>query len=216
MIAASRMIPLALAATIGCGLAISGPAQGQTGGTAPRAPATPPPRPAQAQAAPAATPTVSQPAALAATLPNGASSINEVFGSWTVECRITDGRKACALSQAQGNTQTNQRVFAIELRAPQDGRTEGAILMPFGLKLDNGAVLQLDDRNLGQGLRFSTCYQQGCLLPVSFPTVATDAMKTGKTLTAAALNLSNGDPVSFNVSLDGFSAALARISQLSN
>jgi invasion protein IalB len=180
----------------------------------------PPARPAQPaaqpQAAQAATPTVSQPAAPAATLPNGASSISEVFGSWTVECRITDGRKACALSQAQGNAQTNQRVFAIELRAPKDGRTEGAILMPFGLKLENGAVLQLDDKQLGQNLRFSTCYPQGCLIPISFPTVATDAMKTGKTLTAAALNLSNGDPVSFNISLNGFAEALARISQLAD
>ena len=216
MIAAARMVPLVAAAALGCGLALSGPAQAQTAGAVQRAPATPPPRPAQQAVQPAAAPTVGQPAPSTETLPNGATSINEVFGDWTVECRITDGRKACALSQAQGNTQTNQRVFAIELQAPKDGRTEGAILMPFGLKLDNGAVLQLDDRNLGQNLRFSTCYPQGCLLPVSFPTVATDAMKSAKTLTAAALNLTNGNPVSFNVSMNGFSAALARITELAH
>lgn len=184
--------------------------------TPPRAPARPPARPAPAAAqapAPAqpSTATVSQPAA---TLPNGASAINEVFGDWTVDCRLNDGQKACVLTQSQGNSQNNQRVFAIELRTPRDGKTEGAILMPFGLRLENGAILRLDDKDLGQGLRFSTCVPQGCLLPISFPTVATDAMKAGKTLTAASLNLSTGEPVSFNISLNGFAAALARITQL--
>jgi invasion protein IalB len=159
---------------------------------------------------------VSQPAAAAAQLPNGASAVNEVYGDWTVDCRITDGQKLCVLSQSQGDSRTNQRVFAIELRAPKDGRAEGTILMPFGLKLENGAVLKLDQKDLGQGLRFSTCVPSGCLLPISFPTVATDAMKGGKTLTAAALNLSNNDVVSFNIALNGFGPALDRLGQLAN
>lgn len=178
-----------------------------------RAPAKPAQPAAQAQPAPTA-PSVSQSAAQAATLPNGASAINETYGDWTVDCRIANGQRLCVLLQSQGNSQTGQRVFAIELRAPKDGRAEGTILMPFGMKLENGAVLRLDDKDLGQGLRFSTCLAQGCLLPISFPTVATDAMKAGKALTVAALNLSNNEPVSFNVSLGGFAAALDRIAQI--
>jgi invasion protein IalB len=158
---------------------------------------------------------VGQPASgQAAPLPNGASSITERYGDWTVDCHIDNGQKVCLTSQAQGNRQTGQRSFAIELRTPRDGKTEGAILMPFGLKLENGAILKLDDKNLGTGLRFSTCVPEGCLLPVSFPTVATDAMKTAKTLSVAALNLSNNDVVNFNVSLDGFGAAFARVADL--
>lgn len=183
-----------------------GPALAQREPTRPPAAA----RPATAQTAPA----VSQPKQAAATLPNGASAINEVYGDWTVDCRVTDGQKLCVLTQSQGDNRTNQRVFAIELRAPKDGKAEGTILMPFGVKLENGAVLKLDDKDLGQGLRFSTCVPSGCLLPVSFPTVATDAMKTGKSLTVAALNLSSGEVVSFNIALNGFGPALERISQL--
>jgi invasion protein IalB len=159
-------------------------------------------------------PTVQQPAAPAATLPNGASSINEAYGDWTVDCRIVDRRKQCLLSQAQGNKETGQRVFAIELRPPGNGNTEGTILMPFGLNLDAGAVLKLDDKDLGKGLRFSTCGPHGCLLPVSFPTVATDAMRKGTKLVVASLNLSSGEAVTFNVSLNGLGAALARIAEL--
>ncbi len=170
------------------------------------------PRPAPAVRAQA--PSVQQPAGPAATLPNGASSINESYGDWTVDCRIVERQKRCVLSQAQGNKETGQRVFAIELRSPAGGKTEGTVLMPFGLNLDAGALLKLDDKDLGKGLRFSTCGPQGCLLPVSFPTAATDAMRKGTKLVIASLNLSTNEPVTFNVSLDGFGAALARAADL--
>lgn len=170
------------------------------------------PRPAPAVRAQA--PSVQQPAGPVATLPNGASSINESYGDWTVDCRIVERQKRCVLSQAQGNKETGQRVFAIELRSPAGGKTEGTVLMPFGLNLDAGALLKLDDKDLGKGLRFSTCGPQGCLLPVSFPTAATDAMRKGTKLVIASLNLSTNEPVTFNVSLDGFGAALARAADL--
>lgn len=163
----------------------------------------------QAQQRPAVT--QPQPSAL---LPNGALSVNEAYGDWTVDCRIADSQKRCVLSQAQGNGQTGERVFAIELRTPRDGKTEGTILMPFGVNLDSGAILKLDDKDLGKGLRFSTCVPQGCLLPVSFPTVATDAMRKASKLTVASLNLSSGEAITFNISLNGFSSALDRINQL--
>ncbi|MEH2626459.1 invasion protein IalB [Bradyrhizobium sp. AZCC 1719] len=165
---------------------------------------------------PVQTPTVQQPTPPAMTLPNGASSINETYGDWTVDCRIANNQKQCLLSHAQGNNQTGQRIFAIELRPPSEGKTEGAILMPFGLNLDSGAILKLDDKDLGKGLRFSTCVPQGCLLPVSFPAAATDAMRKAGKLVVASLNLSSGDAVTFNVSLNGFGTALDRMTQLAS
>jgi invasion protein IalB len=62
-------------------------------------------------------------------------------------------------------------------------------------------------------LHFSTCVPAGCLLRISFPTTAVDAMKRGKMLTFASLNLS-GEVVTFNVSLDGFAAATSRVVEL--
>jgi invasion protein IalB len=147
-------------------------------------------------------------------LPNGASSISETYGDWTVNCRLVEGQKQCLLVQAQGDTQTKQRIFEIQLRTPKDGKTEGTILMPFGLKLESGAILSLDDKDLGQGLRFSTCTPQGCLLPLSLQTVTIEAIKKGKTLTVASLNLNNGEVVAFKISLEGFAAASARTAEL--
>jgi invasion protein IalB len=165
-------------------------------------------------AAQAQQPAVQQPATSAATLPNGASSVNETFGDWTVDCRIVERRKQCLLSQAQGNKETGRRVYAIELNPAVGGKIEGTILMPFGLNLDAGAVLKLDDKDLGKGLRFSTCVPQGCLLPVNFPAAATDAMRKGTKLVVASLNLSSNEAVTFNVSLNGFGPAVARATEL--
>ena len=147
-------------------------------------------------------------------LPNGASSIIEAYGNWVVQCRLVDGQKQCVFLQVLSNSQTKQRVFQIELRTPSDGPLEGMILMPFGLKLDSGAVLKLDDKDFGEGLRFFTCVPQGCLLPVLFPMAAVDAMKTAKTLTVASLNFSNGELVWFAISMDGFAKAIARVAEL--
>jgi invasion protein IalB len=186
-------------------LSVAGTVMAQAPGAARKA------APAPANQAPAGQPTT---VAAATPLPNGASSINETYGDWIVDCRLVEGQKQCMLLQAQGNNQTKQRTFEIQLRTPKDGKIEGTIIMPFGLKLDNGAILSLDDKDLGLGLRFSTCLLQGCLLPVSFPTATVDAIKKGKMLTIASLNLNSGEVVAFKIPLEGFAAASARMDEL--
>jgi len=175
---------------------------------APKAVAAKPVRQAQA-----AIPALPSPAP-AKQLPNGASSITESYGNWTVNCRLNDGQKLCALSQIQGNKQTGQRTFAIELATPKGGKTEGSVLMPFGVKLDAGATMKLDDKDFAQPLHYATCLPEGCLLPVSFPANSIEAMVKAKVLSLTSVSLGNGQAVTFSVSLDGFPAALKRVSEL--
>jgi invasion protein IalB len=205
------LFALAVATTAASAQTVPAPPQRPAAPPAGPSPATPA---AAAPAPPAATPTVAQPAPPVSTLPNGAASIAETYGSWTVDCRMSEGQKLCSLAQAQGNAQTGQRLFAIELAPSRNGRTEGAVLMPFGLRLESGALLKLDDRDLGQGLRFSTCTSQGCLLPISLPTVATEAMRMAQRLTVATLRLENGEVVTFNIAMAGFGQAFDRMAEL--
>jgi invasion protein IalB len=148
----------------------------------------------------------------AAQLPNGASAITETYGDWIVKCVVDNAVKLCTLSQTQNTKDTGQRLFAIELLA-REGKAEGNMLMPFGLKLDAGAVLKLDGKDLEQ-VRFSTCTVQGCLLPVVFPTGVSEMMSRAKTLTIAAQSINGGQAVIINVPLNGFAAALDRTIQL--
>lgn len=162
-----------------------------------------------------AAPGLAQAARTAAeTLPGGASSIQETFGAWSVSCRIVDDHKVCSFSQVRGNQQTGKRSVAIELRPPRNGKTEGVLVLPFGLALAAGVTLTLDDKPLGKTIPFSTCVPDGCLAPVSFPTVATDAIKGAKVLTITATPSNNSDPVTFPLALEGFAAAHTRVSEL--
>ncbi|AOR77765.1 invasion associated locus B family protein [Novosphingobium resinovorum] len=159
--------------------------------------------------------TSAAPAGATVTLPNGASSITESFGDWTVNCAIQNNQKFCTMSQAQGNNQTGQQVFAIELRGPVEGTTTGVLVMPFGLDIQETVNLRVDDQQLGQGARFTTCVPTGCIIPVKFPTIATDALKKGTTLLVTARGAASGsEAVEFKVSLTGFTAAAARTEQL--
>ncbi|UXN75765.1 invasion associated locus B family protein (plasmid) [Devosia sp. A8/3-2] len=153
--------------------------------------------------------------ASAATLPNGASSITETFGDWTVNCAIQNDQKVCATSQAQGNSQTGQQVFAIELYASQQGVRNGVLILPFGLDIQSPVTLKIDEQALGSGSKFTTCMPGGCVVPVVFPPNELEALKKGTMLVIAARSASApAEPAEFSVSLSGFTAALGRIDQL--
>lgn len=144
------------------------------------------------------------------TLPNGATSVTETYNDWTVSCAMEGSRKTCTLSQMQGDKETGQRVFSIELNAPQGARFDGALIMPFGLKLDDGVKLKIDDQGEEVSLRYSTCYPQGCIAPASFSEEFVRALRKGAALKMAATHLTTGQPVKLSASLTGFSSALDR------
>jgi invasion protein IalB len=157
--------------------------------------------------------TVLEPAAAAsgpAQWPAGARSVSESYGDWTMNCTREDNRTDCVIIQSQGDRRTGKRLFSVELRVPKDGRTEGLILMPFGLQIEPGVTFKLDDRALGKGAPYSYCVADGCLVPISLPTLATDAMKTAQSLTVTAKKPDSEEPTVITVPLSGFAAAYAR------
>ena len=92
----------------------------------------------------------------------------------------------------------------------KDHTSEGTILLPFGLMFEAGVTLKVDDKDIGQGLRFSTCMAQGCLLPVSFSATGMNVIRNARIFMVGAVNASNSRPVAFNVSLNGPTLALDR------
>ncbi|MCJ2034336.1 invasion associated locus B family protein [Methylobacterium sp. J-068] len=187
----------------------------------PRKPA--PPKPAPAKPAPAKP--VATPAAATAGWPVGASSVTEVYGDWTVTCarsaetktpdaKTPDTKPECAVMQAQGSK--GRREFAIELRPPAEGRAQGFILMPLGLAIEPGIAFKLDEAVLGKGAPYLSCSQEGCLVPIGLPTLATDTMKTAKNLLVSAMKPDAKEPTVITVPLAGFGDALARAAALTN
>lgn len=173
----------------------------------PRKAAPPKPAPPKPAATPAAT---STPPTAALSWPTGASSLSEVYGDWTVTCAKAEAnaKAECAIMQAQGAK--GRREFALEIRPPNDGRAQGFILMPLGLAIEPGISFKLDEAVLGKGAPYLSCSQEGCLVPISLPTLATDTMKTAKNLLVSATKPEAKEPVTITVPLEGFANALAR------
>lgn len=160
----------------------------------------------------AAAPAFAQDAA-PATLPGGASSLQETYQDWRVTCGVVQNNKICSMAQVQ-QQQDGQRVLAIELQPAKDGGVAGVLALPFGLKLDAGASLKIDSNPPLPALKFSTCLPAGCLLPVTFTTANVTALSAAAALNVTATSIQPNQPVNLAISLKGFKAALDRLTEL--
>ena len=146
-------------------------------------------------------------------LPGGASSLNETYEDWRVACVHQAAEKRCVLSQVQTH-KNGQRVLAIELGSAAGNAISGALVLPFGLALDAGVNLHVDENPLVQSLRFRTCMPAGCLVSINFDAPTLVALRAGTTLNVTAI-ADGGTDALFSISLQGFAAALDRLGALS-
>lgn len=150
----------------------------------------------------------------APSLPGGASSLQESYQDWRVACEIVHVAKRCAMSQQQAR-QDGQRVLAVELQAAVNDTMAGTLLLPFGLLLDAGVTLQIDDKPALAPLGFRTCLSAGCVVPLSLDKNTIAALRAGASLKLKASAADTGQEVILTVSLKGLAAAIDRIKVLS-
>lgn len=150
----------------------------------------------------------------AVTLPGGASATTETHGDWTVRCQVRqpEGQIACLVQQEQVDSQSRQRLLAMEVVPNGDG-VLGTLILPFGLDLDKGITMAVDEGQPMSALRFRTCLPQGCMVSVALPADVTEALRRGGALKVAAI-ADGGAPTPFTVSLRGFASAVARAREL--
>jgi invasion protein IalB len=154
-------------------------------------------------------------AAHAQGLPGGASSLSETHRDWTVACAAPEQTVRCAITQTQVRGENGQRILAIELAPGADGGMAGTLVLPFGLRLDSGVRLMVDDNAPLPALRFSTCLPTGCLVPLLLDTSTLAMLRAGTTLGVMATANDNGEPLTLSVPLAGMGSALDRVVQLS-
>lgn len=146
-------------------------------------------------------------------LPGGASTLEETYMDWRVACASQGEVKRCALTQLQQQP-NGQRVMAVELTVPRRGEASGTLVLPFGLALDAGITLQIDELAPMPVQRFRTCLPAGCIVRVAFSTTSVKAMRAATALKVQA-TAENGVAVPLSVSLSGFAQALDRVEALS-
>lgn len=144
-------------------------------------------------------------------LPGGASALQETYQDWSLACQGVP-QVTCVVAQQQVQ-QGGQRVLAVELRRGDDGTLSGNLVLPFGLTLDAGAALQIDDAAAQAPLRFSTCLPGGCVVPLAFSTDEVVGLRMGTTLKIKVQTTEPSD-MTLSVSLAGFGAAIDRLAAL--
>lgn len=148
-----------------------------------------------------------------ASLPGGATNLNETHGDWRTICSTTaEGEPNCSFVQERVTGQNGQRLLAVELR-PNGGGYQGTLVMPFGLALPYGVGLQVDDLEPMRIAPFQTCLYSGCLVPITFNPADGEALRAGRVLRLLARG-NDGSEVILELSLNGFTAAAQRVAEL--
>ena len=165
-------------------------------------------------------------------LPNGASSLRETYGSWQIGCQMLpppkdapegaetagksdrpdSGGMACVLAQVQREETRSLLVFSAELRLPDPASDAVAatFVLPFGIAVTQPIALKAGDKALKR-LSVATCLPVGCIVPAAaLQPEAIAALSAGKPLTLAAHD-TDGRTVAFELKPEGFSEGLKRL-----
>ncbi|WP_041582913.1 invasion associated locus B family protein [Bartonella australis] len=151
----------------------------------------------------------------AAMLPNGASSLTETYGLWSVNCGVQEGKKICFMNRQEVNNQ-NRVILAMNIILGADGGVSGSLTVPFGVLVSKPIRLQVDDGRAVVETGVRTCIQAGCLVPIAFDKNFVAALRAGKQLKLAMTVAAPGEPDlnDLFVQLNGFSNALNRLMNL--
>ena len=162
-----------------------------------------------------------QPAHAQASATATATATKEMHGDWAVTCadrtQGTQRAKACVVSQTQVDPKTQQRVVTLEL-APSTaagGETAATLLMPFGLVLDRGVAVQIDNAPSGAPARFQTCLPVGCVVQLRLDAKTLSMLRTGSSIKFVAIAATDGRRMLFTVPLQGLGPAVDRAVSLS-
>ena len=134
----------------------------------------------------------------------------EVHGDWRVSCiQPEDGQRRCVATQLQVEKESGQRVLGIELLWQADGSVRGLLAMPFGLLLQPGVRMAVDEgEDIGESHAFVSCLPDGCLVPLHLARGDLDHLRRGSHLNVRALAMADRSVVRFPISLKGITAAL--------
>ena len=99
-------------------------------------------------------------------------------------------------------------MLVIEL-SPAAEKTEGTLVLPFGLAVAREVTLQIGETTLGTPLPFRTCLPAGCVISLSLDSRAIGELRKAKALTVRAI-ADGGQPAIFTISLEDREAGIER------
>ena len=129
---------------------------------------------------------------------------------WTIACsgQGTAGDLVCAMTQGLIAKNTGQRVLSVAISRAASGYV-ARLSLPHGLNLPEGMQVWIDDGTRAHHV-ITTADQNGSYASVPLDAGMIAAMKKG-TILNVLVKAASGDEVNFQLSLNGFTAALTKI-----
>lgn len=136
------------------------------------------------------------------------------FNTWGIYCNSQQANiYVCTLAQELRRKEDNARLTLMEVRPTSLSQASVSLTLPFGLAVKSGVTLQVDNGPMVHNVAYSTCYQQGCIVPMKLDRNALNAIRHGKHLKVNASIINEGS-VNFELPLEGFEAAYATVIKL--
>lgn len=136
-------------------------------------------------------------------------TITKEFSGWRLRCFDREGTTLCLIDETLVNKKTGEKVLSVSLQyvaAKKSALME--IGVPFGIAIENGAVLNTDTYKT-ETLRYRLCNQQGCYLVLPFDAAA--VAKFGKATKAGVevvfFGAKDNKTTTLSFPMDGFTAA---------
>ncbi|MCG5516419.1 MULTISPECIES: invasion associated locus B family protein [Ectothiorhodospira] len=148
-------------------------------------------------------------------LPTGASA-NEptrtTHQDWQSVCLEVDGSERCQIQQTLEMEGAEGRgpAMQVNIRDMRDGTRIIEVLLPLGLDLRGGIVMQVDD-GTEYNAPFLTCFEQGCLTARPLDPELEEAMRSGTNMRVGFRPFNNEQIIVADISLMGFTAASRQI-----
>jgi invasion protein IalB len=130
---------------------------------------------------------------------------------WSINCNGQGpaGALVCVMTQGLIAKNTGQRVLSVAIAKTPAGAYSATLSLPHGLNLPEGVQVWIDE---GQRAKhaITTADQNGSYAIVPLDQAMIGSMKKG-TILNVLVKSASGDEVTFQLSLNGFTAALERV-----
>ncbi|MCK6189972.1 MULTISPECIES: invasion associated locus B family protein [unclassified Pseudomonas] len=141
------------------------------------------------------------------------ASSSERFQDWGINCNGESNQRFCTLAYELRRREDNRRIVLLEVKPLDTDQALAGLTLPFGLALEAGVTLQIDESPTVLTKRYHSCMPEGCLVALKLDAGTLDAMKNGQTLKVSA-PIVTGGKANFILSLKGFTTAYSRMVQI--
>ncbi|MGM0553120.1 MAG: invasion associated locus B family protein [Pseudomonadota bacterium] len=133
------------------------------------------------------------------------------FEDWELICFDAQGGERCQMQQTLQIDDPEVDGLYVQASLHRDGdRHVLEILLPLGVELRPGILLQIDDGEEFRG-EFIACVQQGCAAAREIGPERLQELRGGRNLSVAFRALHMEQPLAFDLSLMGFTDASERL-----